>query len=100
IRDDLVTGVQTCALPIFPRRRGRARLDDRRHPGPRGLVHAVAEWKEGVARQNRPRRVMALLACLVDGEEGRVHARHLTRPDADRSEERSCRESGETGEWE
>src|SRR5258708_22107069 len=30
IRDDLVTGVQTCALPIFP-----PRLQDRRQPHPR-----------------------------------------------------------------
>src|SRR5258708_28772424 len=44
IRDDLVTGVQTCALPIYPRlRRGRAaaRAVLRRHGVHPRRVHAA-----------------------------------------------------------
>src|SRR5712691_657077 len=61
-----------------------ARLNDRRDARLRGLVHAVAEREERVARQHRTRGIDAVLAGLVDGEERRVHARHLPRADPDR----------------
>src|SRR5215216_4785770 len=48
IRDDLVTGVQTCALPIYPllaeaELEGLARSLERAHPG------AAASLREGLA---------------------------------------------------
>src|SRR5690625_5714602 len=46
IRDGHVTGVQTCALPIFARTRG---ADDGEHPGALGRISAQADALEGVA---------------------------------------------------
>src|SRR5690348_17447830 len=70
IRDGRVTGVQTCALPIYARRQHRALLDDE-HLHPRGhLCHGL--W--------RP--------LDVDRDDPLLHPHRLRRRAVRRSEER------------
>src|SRR5207244_7376688 len=57
IRDDLVTGVQTCALPISPRRGGRRAVRSRRRshePEPAAGVDRSEERRVG--KESRSRR--------------------------------------------
>src|SRR5258708_14694348 len=85
IRDDLVTGVQTCALPIF------------RDPGLRASIHALVEEeriKTAQALAEREDEFMRLkvegildcgellVAALADGREGHVFGRR-TMPEMD-----------------
>src|SRR5207244_9934203 len=61
IRDDLVTGVQTCALPICsarpaqPSRRGRARARARRARPPRQTPCAARSEERRVGKECRAR---------------------------------------------
>src|SRR5688572_12907402 len=59
-------------------------LDDCRHTGRGGLIDAVAEGEEGVGSENRALGLVSRLGRLVNREKGRVDARHLAGPDADR----------------
>src|SRR5207244_5920718 len=79
IRDDLVTGVQTCALPISGGRRFKSCLPDSRSPArPGGLVAVRA--RSGPHRRRRPgRRELRRDGAGVRDEIGRA----------------SCRERGE-----
>src|SRR5687768_8089657 len=62
---------------------GTSGLDDGRDTRFGGLVDAVAEGKERIRAQYRARCHMIRGARLVDGEEGRVDTRHLSRADPD-----------------
>src|SRR5215216_5029584 len=53
IRDDLVTGVQTCALPISPRGRARRRVGV--HPGPRRRSREAAAPRRRTSPARRGR---------------------------------------------
>src|SRR5207247_6597811 len=70
-RDPLVTGVQTCALPIFPDREGRERaegddacpdVDGGIHAGDEVLAGAVATVRREDGRQDRDAEDAAELA--------------------------------------
>src|SRR5205823_6863792 len=57
IRDKLVTGVQTCALPIWIGGRAQARQDDaRRGPPPRAPAPAPPDGRRDVAGRHPGRR--------------------------------------------
>src|SRR2546425_4336944 len=80
IRDKLVTGVQTCALPISVRRERAGRPEGRggRRPGDGGrfgrgrsrallrdALPGTAGGSPGVAEATRPRRALAAAAILA-----------------------------------
>src|SRR3989449_2771801 len=69
IRDVAVTGVQTCALPIYPARRpprrGHARDDSHRTTGPRGPARAVRIERRDAVRRSDKYRFYVILAALV-----------------------------------
>src|SRR5437762_12412207 len=55
IRDTSVTGVQTCALPIYARRIDRRALDDRREHRSLGECHVARRSEERrVGKEGRP----------------------------------------------
>src|SRR5688572_21741674 len=62
---------------------GPAGLDYRLDPRLDRLVDAVAEWEERIRAHYGARRVVTGGARLVNRQECRVHARHLSRADPD-----------------
>src|SRR5258708_24445587 len=74
IRDDLVTGVQTCALPISAR---PARAAGRRYAS-RGRICGAGQWRHGRGRSDRDRaacgvpRVWCAWLTWLRSEERRV----------------------------
>src|SRR5206468_6537371 len=100
IRDLIVTGVQTCALPIFALKKARGKTEFRNNA-----------WFVGYAPASRPEIVVAVL--VIEGEHSTVAvpvAREVIKayydkkqPHADqRSEERrvgkECRDRGGEGQ--
>src|SRR5262249_59190204 len=84
IRDWSVTGVQTCALPIWPRRPARARRRGGRRPGGRRGPGVLGDQDralpERAAAEHRPQAVAALTGAraadeLADMAASRTEAR-------------------------
>src|SRR5207244_5529954 len=77
IRDDLVTGVQTCALPIWgPRPSSAARARNRPASAPAPISTTVAAgFTRATARRSRSRRLTSRSEERRVGEEGRARRR-------------------------
>src|SRR5207244_6048482 len=95
IRDDLVTGVQTCALPIYVRLRREARRG-RDQPRPNGHASALAETHEPACSGARA----CSGACSFAVEQLELHDRGELERVVDRGDVRSEeRRVGKEGWW-
>src|SRR5947208_14124205 len=96
IRDDLVTGVQTCALPIYPRIAQRGARGHR--AGRRGNV--VADHRQPPEQRGRDRQSLTLVTGhLARSEERRVGKEGRSRWAADAEKETSVMMTVREGAW-
>src|SRR5947208_9141684 len=95
IRDDLVTGVQTCALPIYERRSPQSIESPQYEDGqcPRG--HALNHTSEAASQAKR--QIIVGLRCA--SESGNASGLLSTSRQDERSEERRVGKECRSGWW-